>query len=131
MDKVTVALSIPLKRIADLLCAGFEGGINYWAVIGARVQTPEARNFLFEEGRVYVSELPLSPGCSVQLGVNGDTTASQPKCKPLNLETVEQGLAIMAKEYPRHFADFLGGGDDAETGDVFIQCCVFGELIFG
>jgi len=37
----------------------------------------------------------------------------------------------MAEKYPRHFHNFLEENDDAETGDVFIQCCLFGEIVYG
>jgi len=37
----------------------------------------------------------------------------------------------MASEAPRHFADFIAENDDAETADVFLQCCLFGRIVFG
>jgi hypothetical protein len=37
----------------------------------------------------------------------------------------------MAADYPRHFADLVNENDDADTGDAFVQCCVFGEVIYG
>jgi len=37
----------------------------------------------------------------------------------------------MAEKYPRHFANFAQEAEDAETGDVFIQCCVLGEIVYG
>jgi hypothetical protein len=36
----------------------------------------------------------------------------------------------MAVECPRHFADFLNEKADAVTGDAFLQCCLFGEVIY-
>jgi len=38
---------------------------------------------------------------------------------------------VMAKKEPRHFADFLKEDYDETTGDVFLQCCLFGEVIYG
>ena len=31
----------------------------------------------------------------------------------------------------RHFKDFLYENEDAMTGDCFLQCCVFNEVIYG
>lgn len=31
---VTVTQTIPARRVADLLCCAFEGGINYWCRAG-------------------------------------------------------------------------------------------------
>lgn len=42
------------------------------------------------------------------------------------------GLVIMAKKYPEHFANvILDDHQDAETADFFIQCCLFGEIVYG
>jgi hypothetical protein len=37
----------------------------------------------------------------------------------------------MVEKYPRHYADFKDGDEDASTGDVFLQCCIFGEVVYG
>jgi hypothetical protein len=37
----------------------------------------------------------------------------------------------MAQAYTRHFADFINQNDDAITGDVFLQCCLLGEVLYG
>jgi hypothetical protein len=49
----------------------------------------------------------------------------------LNIQTITKGLQIMADQYPRHFNNFLDDNADAETGDVFLQCCLFGKLVYG
>jgi len=49
----------------------------------------------------------------------------------LDRAALEPGLQIMAEKYPRHFANFAQEAEDAETGDVFIQCCVLGEIVYG
>ncbi len=40
----------------------------------------------------------------------------------------ERGIALMAKTYPHHFADLVGGTCDSITGDILIQMTVFGEI---
>jgi hypothetical protein len=40
-------------------------------------------------------------------------------------------LALMAEKEPRHFGDFMGENDDATTSDVFLQLCLFGEVVYG
>jgi hypothetical protein len=37
----------------------------------------------------------------------------------------------MADKYPRHIADILSENDDATTGDVFLQLCLFGDVVYG
>lgn len=50
------------------------------------------------------------------------------KIHSLNLQTIKKGLTVMAKKEPHHFADFLQEQGDMNTGDVFLQCCLFGEV---
>lgn len=44
---------------------------------------------------------------------------------------VRKGLAVMAEKYPAHFAHLLGDDADAETGDVLVQCSIFGVIVYG
>lgn len=46
-------------------------------------------------------------------------------------DTLKSGALAMMKKHPRAWGDFLAGRDDAGTGDVFLQCCLFGEAIYG
>lgn len=48
----------------------------------------------------------------------------------LDLDSITSGLNAMALECPRYFADFLNENADAITGDAFLQCCLFGNLIY-
>jgi hypothetical protein len=50
----------------------------------------------------------------------------------LNLETIAKGLQTLADKYNWHFAALLSESNcDAETGDAFLQCCLFGEIVYG
>jgi hypothetical protein len=37
----------------------------------------------------------------------------------------------MSEKFPEHWADFINENDDAITGDIFVQCCVFGDTVYG
>lgn len=49
----------------------------------------------------------------------------------LTLKKIEKGLRIMAVKYPIDFAGFIESNYDRDTGDTFLQCCLFGEVIYG
>jgi len=103
------AHNIPQQRVEDLLCNAFEDGSAYWAEAdGDHTQA-------FEPGGVIVREFEefLAPDLV------------------LNVAAIQSGLAIMEEKYPIHFANFLNEDDDAETGDVFLQCCLLGEIVYG
>lgn len=130
---ITLPLALPLSRVSDLLCSAFEGGSNYWYFIEDFVKPTGAPKTWKQ--RAYPDEVfrhldyPLNKGGALLiLDKEGDDTD---KVYRLDLLAIEKGLAVFAAKYPRHFADWLAEKDDATTGDVFLQCCLFGEAIYG
>lgn len=133
---VTITKEIDLDSISSLLCSAFEGGSNYWYEIDQYV-APATFTYLTEAGDCDEGETPqvfkhidypLNEGGAVIISVPEDDDG---KTYTLDLKAIKKGLRIMAKDYPRHFTDFVKENDDACTGDVFLQCCLFGEVIFG
>jgi len=109
------------QRIKDLLCSAFEGGSNYWYQIESYINP----NNVTVEFR-YI-DLPFIEGCGIMIADSeGDM-----ETKLLNREAMEKGLKIMSEICPLHFKNFMTENDDAETGDVFLQCCLYGYIIFG
>lgn len=49
----------------------------------------------------------------------------------LNKAALKAGLALMAVKEPRAFASVLDGSYSPNTGDMFVQMCVFGEIKYG
>jgi len=41
------------------------------------------------------------------------------------------GTSTMAQEYPRHFNDWVCENDDFITADVWFQCCLLGDVVYG
>jgi len=41
------------------------------------------------------------------------------------------GTSTMAKEFPRHFNDWICENDDFTTADVWFQCCLLGDVVYG
>jgi hypothetical protein len=120
-----VRVNVKDQRIKDLLCNAFEGGSNYWYFI---------ESFNYPEGKTENDyefphiDLPLADGGSLTI-----KSLEEPD-KPmvtLDRKACLKGLSIMAKDYPRHFADFMSEDDDAITADVFLQCTCYGEVIYG
>ena len=126
---VTTQITITTERIGDLLISAFEGGSNYWIhrmeyvppegmtledkfTVGSRLDSPKFLP-LFDGGKIV-----LDPG-------EGEDRVT------LDGPAIRRGLSAMSEKYPKHFADFLAEDDDADTADVFVQCCVFGEVQFG
>lgn len=150
-DTVFATVDSPVEitedRIRCLLCSAFEGGMSSW--IGSveyklpegitkadfkdphssKPDTPAGR-FTFE-GDYWPTYLlvPFVSGCSMKINVEDDVEENIDG--KLNRETMLRGLNLMAAEHPRHFRDFVDENDDAITGDVYLQCCVLGEVVYG
>jgi hypothetical protein len=134
--KIKVEMEVSDQRISDLLCSAFEGGSNYW-YMQLDHELPEGISF--EEFRAggarqpkdgychWCQLIPLVEGCALTLRVQDDPV----KIHRITRECLEKGMGIFAKKYPYHFADFINENDDADTGDVFLQCVVFGDVIYG
>ena len=145
MDKsvsvaMTTQIQVPMKRVQDLIISAFECGSNYWYTgLHVDVYPPgkdSKRDFEFwhaevpfEKGGVLAFEDVMEPilASDQKTGMGAD----EDRLYRLDLTKIEKGLGIFARTCPEQFASFLSEDDDAETGDCFLQCCIFGEVIYG
>jgi len=115
-----VTLDIDDERVWDLLVSAFEGGANYWIRrMEIATQPTEAGG-----GRAWV---PLKGGALRVHVADRDVTP----LRLLDQAAIARGLELMSQHHQDHFADVIGGTDDAITGDVFLQLCLFDKIIFG
>ena len=119
----TIKTAISDARMEDLLCAAFEGGIGYWAEIKG-LEGEEIRH-------KYSFQLPVRGGAVIFGDSTGEGFPEGFEAPRLDRQALERGLELMAKNCPSYMADFVNENEDAITGDVFVQLCVFGEVVFG
>lgn len=129
-----LTIEIADKDIAGLICSGLEGGISYWAKLFEVIYPsgelpPEVRMF-------GMGSFPLFGG-ALHFDVHeeggkktGDPELDAKAFHRLDTKSIQKGLELMAKDHPYHFGTFISDGGDATTGDVFIQLCLFGRIIF-
>ena len=113
---VDVGLKVPEDRVQDLLdCALESGGSNYWAEVVSRVGDP------FHNGHIafkaYDDNAPYAHA--------GETEFC------LDAGAIQSGLRAMLAGSPSWFCQFLEENEDGPCGDVFLQYCLFGEIVFG
>jgi hypothetical protein len=125
---VTINYEFPKQRLSDLLITAFEGGVGYWCQIVDYKEPTVLNSFNDTDGTIYrYGDFPLSEDGGVVLQETDDTEITF----TLNKEALLKGLQMMSQKYPKHFSDWLNDNEDAETGDVFVQCCMFGEVKYG
>lgn len=120
--------------LVDLLSVATYG--NYWPVIKMYKSDKDAGLFdgldcieeKWAEALLNGKGLVIYDAYEMDSELNDD---EEPTKYRLTLDGIKKGLAKMAKEYPRDFADLVEENDDAITGDIFLQLAVFGEVIYG
>lgn len=124
MMKFDIALTVSIKqdKLEDLILSAIEGGSNYWYFIeeNANDQPYEKSPFVAGSNGLRISNRILSD--------NGECDYLDAW---LNVESVKNGLRVMSNKYTRHLINLIEGNDDAATADVFLQCCLFGSVVYG
>lgn len=110
-------IEITDEQLEELLDCAFDGGIGYWA-LGLSVQ-PDVNGTY--------AEIVLKRGGRVTLRDQEDDGAKH----VLDRAAIERGLPAFQKQCPKRFSDWFSGECDAGCGDAFVQCCLFGKVIYG
>lgn len=133
MEDTAITINRPVHitnhQIAGLLCTSFEGGSGYWANVDLAYNPTDAEmtdSETYGDWKGYAQYMVNHPDFKLTI-----TDFEEEESYTLTLETLKKGLKVMAEKYTRHFDDFINENDDADTGDVFLQCAVFGEVIYG
>ena len=130
--KVPFEIEISSKDIEYILCSAFEGGSNYWANYDYIVEVDIYKRFVGVEIPIMSAwEFPLYDYGFVVFQQYDLETNEKTEKSILDKKSLFQGAKIMAQRYPRHFKDWINENDDSITADVFLQCCLFGEIVYG
>lgn len=125
-----VSVEIKDQDLADNICAGIEGGINYWCRSYRHVATPEQEQAARaatddKESRYWQYLLPMHGGSLVFTDDEGGKHV-------LDGAALARGVALIAEKFAHHMPGIVDAGlGDASTGDVLIQCSVLGDIVYG
>lgn len=114
----TVPLEFNEGMLHDHLVSAIEGGSNYWAEIDAGEHQPGWTNY-------FTATFTVIEMSDEKAGVLHGQKYQ------LNKDKLKAGLSVLAKKYSHHFCDILREFGDATTGDVLVQCALFGDIIYG
>lgn len=107
---ITASYSIPREDIKSLLDSASRGA-SYWCTSELAYESETEKALTVEGVKLFNDE--------------GNES------RTLNIEDIKKGLKVMAEEQPQHFADFIEGNGDNDTGDVFLQLCLFSDVVYG
>lgn len=136
-DTILVPMQVDYEKVANAFIGAIEGGYSPWmhsfhvgrddlsATLRRAIQLADgvwyAEASYWRDGGAAVVKFD-KPDEEEGAG-NGEITLSQAEIK--------LGLGIMATKFPAHFADMVNENDDAITHDVFAQCVILGDVIYG
>ena len=112
--------------MTDMLCGAFEGGSNYWITKLDWTNTDEIEGW---GEKSWWEALPLAIAEKKHFefmiqDLDGDWHECTTQC-------LWVGVEIMSQKYYRHFVDMIAETDDATTADVYLQCALFGDVVYG
>lgn len=130
---VTATIEVPFERITNCITGCIEGGSTYW--MNTFVPLPASADIVADirakgDGIWYDTEEFWTRGGGAHLEFDPTTDKDTGK-RDIGIQHLKDGLSVMARIAPRHFADLINENDDATTHDVFIQCVLFAEIIYG
>lgn len=115
---ITTTFDITQQQVADLVVTAFEGGSNYWL---GDIKPFYAKTADYAEADRYGEDMVTRVF----------TPSEDDEEYTFDREAINRGLQIMADQYPTHFNDLREDNFDADTADVFLQCALFGEIVYG
>lgn len=155
MVNVTITIEVPMKRLFYMVISALDSAsIRYWLRRYGDDKDEDAEEEE-NDGCHYITTLPdgfdpnaldwldekwdpgtrtnyfapLVEGGTMTLFVENDRDDGKDAIV-LDLAAMQRGVAAMAKQEPKHFADMMNEDDDATTADVFMQCCAFGKVVY-
>lgn len=107
---MTFTLNITRDQVLDLLDTASRGSA-YWCNNDLAYES-QAKKAMTREGIEVID------------------TEDDDKIYTLNIKSIKNGLQKMAEIEPKHLADLINGDGDQVTGDIFLQYCLFGNIIY-
>ena len=116
MFDVVTTTTITAEQVADLMTGAMEGGSGYWIEsIDPRYAKHEDYSEAASYGRLMKPRIFHTDDIDYVFGFT----------------EIEKGLQCMSRNYPQDFANIIDDNADAETSDVFLQCALFGRIVYG
>lgn len=126
---IKVPVNVSRQIIVDQLESAVNGGCNYWMFQLFPVFGPLFNIDMFPGEKFF--EIIFAEECGFDITHVNRGQGQEPQASRLTFDKIEKGLKIMAKKDFVRFCQIVNQTGDSLTADVFMQYCLFGELIFG
>lgn len=132
MSQVTfkVTTEVQSKVIANMMVTCIETNACSWLENVQLDSTPVGREEFdfnwYATAKLYEKNFQFTVTCENHEGDDPEYLTVE-----VTPEKMQAGLNVLVEKYPHHIADMLAENDDAETADAFLQCVVYGDIIYG
>lgn len=127
-DNFKVTIEVTPQEVCDLLTTAFEGATSYWCwEIEYRGTFREKAGQWYADPAILNAELKIAITYDDPEKPEGTGVIK----KIITISDIQKGLQVMASEFPSHFSDFQTESGDGTTADVFWQCVVLGDVVYG
>ena len=125
-------IKVQNHQIQDLLSKGLESSLKRWCINyqisslykkGIKSKDTENPSYLFKGN--WNPLYAITHHC-----YRIDVILSGQKNKILTYQCIKSGLKIMQEEYTESFESFIREEYSLAEGDIFIQCALFGKILF-
>jgi hypothetical protein len=124
-----IEVEISPQKVADQLTAAFSGGSNYWLHTAKlfRSDNKPTVSPWYACPAVFERSFEIELGYDDPNGYEGEGKGR----KRITQDEVRRAVDLMARDYPKRFAAMMGNSGDADMADAFVQCVMFGKVIYG
>ena len=133
--------TISLDLLCNILCTAFEGGSNYWYFITDYREPSDPSMIPTSNGIVDWAE-PSYVACCWGDGAviivdkeeyyNNDRSTKGLTTYELTEEKIVKGLELFARQFKKRWVRICEEEDyDGEDADLFLQLCLFEEVVYG
>lgn len=133
--------TISLDLVCNLLCAAFEGGSNYWYYITDYREPSDPSMIPTSPGVIDWADYshiacPWGDGAVIIVDkeeyFGNDRSTKGIETYELTEEKIVKGITLFAEKFKKRWARIALEEDyDADDGDLFLQMCLFGEVVYG
>ena len=109
-------------KMESLLTTAFEGGSNYWYVIKGVYKHPK-----YDSKELDLEQYATTAYCYILITDRfGDH-------KPIKLtkNKLNKAMKILKDNFPKRYRNIKNDNFDIIDADAFLQCAVFGDIIYG
>jgi hypothetical protein len=129
VEQMPLSPNVPAQKIRDQFTGSFSGGSNYWLQAAKLMKADNVPS-----GRPWYSCPEVFEGAfAIELGFDNpnEYEGMGNGRKTITDADVPKAFEVMRRDHPKAFAAMMNGTGDADTADVFLQCCLFGKVVYG